>query len=360
MTGTTNTAVTWTASAGTVSTSGLYTAPASIAAQTTATVTATSVADPTKKASATVRLMPPVVVSVTPASSTLRQGQTQQFTASMTGTLDVGVTWMASAGTVSASGLYTAPASITAQTTATVTLMPSSIISGTVTPSSRGPEPQLPSAELLRHTIADSSGNYSFAGLATGTYTVTPTKASVVFTPATQTLTVSDSELHGSAQAWSISGVVYGSPATLTLSGTAAAATTTDGTGRYSFTGLKNGSYVVASSRSGYTFTPSTALVSVDNASVSGMNFTARVTPSSVTLSWTASRSLKVTGYNVYRATRTGGPYTKVNSSQVSSLTYVDSSGSSGQSYFYVAIAVDGSGNESAYSTEATATVPAS
>ena len=51
---------------GGINSSGLYTAPASIASQTTVTVTATSVADGTKSASATVTLVPaaPVVYSV--------------------------------------------------------------------------------------------------------------------------------------------------------------------------------------------------------------------------------------------------------------------------------------------------------
>lgn len=51
VTGSTNTAVTWTCSAGSVTAAGLYTAPATAG---TATVTATSVADATKSASATV------------------------------------------------------------------------------------------------------------------------------------------------------------------------------------------------------------------------------------------------------------------------------------------------------------------
>jgi len=57
VTGSSNTAVTWSASAGTISGSGLYTAPLSVPPD-TATVTATSVADTTKSASATVTITP--------------------------------------------------------------------------------------------------------------------------------------------------------------------------------------------------------------------------------------------------------------------------------------------------------------
>ncbi|MFH1844780.1 MAG: Ig-like domain-containing protein [bacterium] len=60
VTGTTNTAVTWTveegATRGTISAAGLYTAPAALPNPATATVKATSVADPTKSGTATVTL----------------------------------------------------------------------------------------------------------------------------------------------------------------------------------------------------------------------------------------------------------------------------------------------------------------
>jgi len=77
----------------------------------------------------------------------------------------------------------------------------------------------------------------------------------------------------------------------------------------------------------------------------------------SVTLSWTASTST-VTGYNVYRSTTSGSGYVKLNSALVIGLTYTDSNVLSGTTYYYVATAVDSSGNESGYSNEATAVIP--
>jgi hypothetical protein len=64
-----------------------------------------------------------VGVSVTPAVVTRSAGQTQQFTASVTGSSNTAVTWTISpnAGSISGSGLYTAPATIGAQQTVTVT-----------------------------------------------------------------------------------------------------------------------------------------------------------------------------------------------------------------------------------------------
>jgi RHS repeat-associated protein len=122
-----NTAVNWAispAGIGTVSSSGLYTAPASITSQQTVTITATSQADSTKSATATVTLMPAVAVSVTPTTATLNAGQTQQFSASVVNTNNTAVSWSISptgSGSVSSSGLYTAPTSLTKQQTVTVT-----------------------------------------------------------------------------------------------------------------------------------------------------------------------------------------------------------------------------------------------
>ena len=73
---------------------------------------------------------------------------------------------------------------------------------------------------------------------------------------------------------------------------------------------------------------------------------------------WMASASPNVIGYNVYRSTTSGGPYAKLNGSPVGATAYLDSNVASGQSYFYVATAVDSSNNESVYSTQATAIVP--
>jgi len=77
----------------------------------------------------------------------------------------------------------------------------------------------------------------------------------------------------------------------------------------------------------------------------------------SVTLSWQASTST-VAGYNVYRGTASGGPYTKLNSSLVAVTNYSDGSVQAGQTYYYVATAVDASNDESAYSNQTTAVVP--
>jgi len=74
-------------------------------------------------------------------------------------------------------------------------------------------------------------------------------------------------------------------------------------------------------------------------------------------LGWTASTST-VSGYNVYRGTVSGGPYTKINSALVTTTTNTDSTVLSGLTYFYVVTALDSNNAESAYSNEVSATIP--
>ncbi|HJV38995.1 MAG TPA: hypothetical protein VJ528_09170, partial [Geothrix sp.] len=116
VTGNTNTAVTWTvqegAPGGTVTSGGVYTAPATPG---TYHVIATSVADTSKRASATVTVTAPVVaVALTPTTTSLFTGASQTFTATVTGNANTAVTWTvqegALGGTITSGGVYTAPA----------------------------------------------------------------------------------------------------------------------------------------------------------------------------------------------------------------------------------------------------------
>ena len=127
VTNTANKAVTWSSSpvgVGSISTSGLYTAPATIATAQTVTVTATSLADTTVSSSATITLNPPIAVSMSPAATALDSGQTTQLTATVINTANKAVTWSTSpvgVGSITGSGLYTAPATINTAQTVTVT-----------------------------------------------------------------------------------------------------------------------------------------------------------------------------------------------------------------------------------------------
>jgi hypothetical protein len=84
----------------------------------------------------------------------------------------------------------------------------------------------------------------------------------------------------------------------------------------------------------------------------------AAVTSHSVALSWNPSITSGVSGYNIYRATTSGGyGTTPVNPSPVSGTTYTDTTVVSGQTYFYVATAVD-AGTQSIDSNEVQAVIP--
>jgi hypothetical protein len=111
--GTSNTAVTWSASAGTIATNGLYTAPSAAG---TYTISAISKADTSKFASAIVIVSAPqtVIVSVSPAAITAHPAQQVQFTATVSGISNTAVTWSVTqgSGTITQTGLYTAPQGI--------------------------------------------------------------------------------------------------------------------------------------------------------------------------------------------------------------------------------------------------------
>lgn len=131
VTGTSNTNVQWevnntaggSSQSGTISSSGLYTAP-STASALQVKVTAVASADPTKTASATVTVNPiatppppGISVTISPTAATVGAGTNQQFTATVTGTNNIGVTWSvdgiaggnSTVGSINSSGLYTAP-----------------------------------------------------------------------------------------------------------------------------------------------------------------------------------------------------------------------------------------------------------
>jgi Carboxypeptidase regulatory-like domain len=244
-------------------------------------------------------------------------------------------------------------------------------ISGTISPTTGGSGATVTlSGAGAAATTADGSGAYTFTGLANGTYAVTPSRAGYTFSPTSLNATVNGANVTGinftataQTNTFSISGTITptagGSGAAVMLSGPAAATTTADTSGNYSFTGLANGTYTVTPSNTGYTFSPVSQSVSVNGANQTGVNFTAVPQPShTVALSWSGSTTTTVTGYNVYRSTTNGSGYAKINSSLVAMLAYTDSTVSNGTTYYYVTTAVDSTGAESGYSNQATAVIP--
>jgi HYDIN/CFA65/VesB-like, Ig-like domain len=111
------------------------------------------------------------------------------------------------------------------------------------------------------------------------------------------------------------------------------------------------------------TFSPSTS-----GAASATLTFTSNAQPStttetltgtgtpapthSVALSWNASTSQDITGYNIYRAgyTTSCGSFSKINSVLNTGTLYTDSSVKNGSAYCFATTAVDTSNAESAYS----------
>ncbi len=121
-TGNFNASVTWSVNGiaggdainGTVSSSGTYSAPATLPPTNPVTVTATSVQDPTKSGSAPLNIF---TLAINPASATVFYNHTQQFTATVTGITNAAFVWLADHGTVDANGLYTPPLTISPNAT---------------------------------------------------------------------------------------------------------------------------------------------------------------------------------------------------------------------------------------------------
>jgi hypothetical protein len=82
------------------------------------------------------------------------------------------------------------------------------------------------------------------------------------------------------------------------------------------------------------------------------------VTTGQVALTWTSSLSTGIAGYNVYRATTSGGLYTKINSATVTASAFTDMTVVSGTTYYYVVTSVDSGSLESVFSNEVSATAP--
>jgi hypothetical protein len=146
VTGSSNTGVTWqvnsvaggNAQVGTISTTGLYTAPTTDLAM-QVTVTAIANADTTKSANAvvTVTAAPPptITITISPTTALLAINTSQQFMATVTGTTNTTVTWSVdginggntTVGTISTTGLYTSPATVGTHTVTATSVADTSV-----------------------------------------------------------------------------------------------------------------------------------------------------------------------------------------------------------------------------------------
>ena len=194
---------------GTISPTGLYTAPSTFptiayrpatnspSGTVTVTITAAAAADTSMLATATVTLIPAPTVSLSPATANVFTGNAQQFTATVTNAGNTNLTWQVNgvnggnttAGTITSTGLYTAPAVV--------------------------PSPAMVTITALSVVDAASSASASVTILATPVVTVAPPTASVMATKTQQfTATVSNN----TPVNWQVNGISGGNASLGTVS----------------------------------------------------------------------------------------------------------------------------------------------
>jgi hypothetical protein len=372
-----------------------------------------------------------ISVSVSPTAATVASGGTEQFSAQVTNTSNTAVTWSATSGTVSTTGLFTAP-TVTATKTVTVTatsvadntksaratvtvnaaagiltLNPTSISFGSVTVGQTSPVltttlTNTGNASLTITSDSISAGDFNWGGKGTCNYnTLAPGSSctySAKFTPTatgTRTATImiystaSDSTVTlplSGIGTTATAGTLGVSPATLALgsvvvgkSGTASGSLTAGGASvtvsavssnnsAFSVGGLSLPVTIPAGNSAAFTvtFSPQTtgavtaALTFTSNAqsstTVETLTGTGAAAPvHSVNLSWSASTSSNVSGYNIYRAAYASacGSFSKINSLLNTGTLYTDSAVVDGATYCYATTAVNTSNEESGYSNVA-------
>jgi hypothetical protein len=316
-------------------TSSSYTTAATISSDNGAlfTVVVSNSAGSATSNAATLSVNPaPVAPSITaqPASQTVTAGQTATFTVAATGTAPFSYQWKKNGTVISGatSSSYITPAETTsdngAQFNVTVSNSVGSVTSNAVTLTVNAPAGPL--------TVSTSS--LSFGNVNVGSSSV----LGVTFTNSgTANVNISNVSIAGPGFTASgiPAGLVLTSGQTASLSATFAPAAA----------GSVTGSVSVTSNASN-----SPATITLSGTGVQPVAHSA-------SLSWIASPST-VIGYHVYRATISGGPYTLLNSSLVSTTQYSDANVQSGQTYYYVVTAVDSSNQESSYSNQSSATIP--
>jgi hypothetical protein len=300
------------------------------------TVTVTGASGSVTSNAAPLKVLAPVTssapaISSQPASTAVTVGQTATFTVTATGSGTLTYQWSKNGAAISGatSTAYTTPATTSAdsgaQFTVTVTNSVSSVTSSAAILT-------VNASPTLILNASQTSLNFSSVNIGSSS------KLPVNFKNAgTGNVTISNVTISGAG--YTAAGVSSGQIVT------PGQTVTLEVTFTPSSAGALPGNVTVTSNA-----TNPTASVSLSGTGVQPVTHM-------VSLSWTASTST-VTGYNVYRSTVSGGPYTKVNSSVVAATTYSDSAVQASTTYFYVITSVDAQGVESAYSNEVSVTVP--
>lgn len=329
--------VTWSVDAGTISNSGLYTAPAVVSGTASATVTATSKQDKNKSGRGVLNIgssnntvsIDAVSVVATPSSISMGQTATCSATVTGTGSYSRTVTWSATGGTITSGGVFTPSGVGTGACIATSTQSGYTNVSGQA-------------AIIVTSTGTSSSLSASTTTIAFGTVNLnTPATQAVTLTASgTTAVTVSAASVSGTG--FSLSGATL--PITLNPNQTVQLFVAFDPT----VAGPATGQLKITSNAS----SGATTLV---NLTGSGQGVTYQVN-----LSWNAPATSAdpVAGYNVFRAPTGSSAFQQVNTSAVTTTSYVDGSVQNGTAYDYVVRSVDAAGAMSDASNTYTATIP--
>jgi hypothetical protein len=402
-------------------TASSYTTSATTASDNSAqfTVTVTNSISSVTSNAATLTVNVPPSITTQPASRTVNAGQAATFGVAATGTGTLSYQWKRDGNAINGATLasYTTPATVAsdngAQFSVTVTDAVSSVSSSpaTLTVNVPASAPSITAQPASKTVLAGQTATFSVAATGTGPlsyqwnkggtaigganstsyttpvatsadngaqFTVTVSNSAGKATSAAATLTVSavTTLLNASQTNLNFVNVNIGSnsvlPVVFTNGGNSditISNVTISGAG-YTASGVQSGQIVkpgqtatlnITFAPSGTGSMPGTVQV-ISNATNSPASVTlsgtgVQTATHSVTLTWTASTSV-VNGYNVYRSSISGGPYTKLNSTLITATTYDDTSVQAGQTYFYVVTSVDSSNVESANSTEVSATIP--
>jgi hypothetical protein len=194
-----------------------YTAPTQVPSAAVSLI-ATSLADPTKSAAAAITVMAPVGVTVSPATATVQESQTQNFTATvLNDSRNLGVTW-----TLSGTGC-TGNACGTLSSTSSASGMPVSYTAPATTPNP-------PTVTVTATSVSDTS----HAASATVTITQPPPTVIVKVSPTNQKLAVNQTQTFAATvqkdtQSQGVTWTLSGSGCTGSACGTLSASSSSSG-----------------------------------------------------------------------------------------------------------------------------------
>jgi hypothetical protein len=273
-----------------------------------------------------------LTISTQPASKTVTAGQTATFSVVAAGPAPLAYQWKKSGVAISGatSATYTTAPATTSENGESFTVTVSSSGDGANVTSN----PATLTVDASASTLTASTTSLDFPNVNVGAGSALP----VAFTnTGSSEITISNVVIAGAG--YTANGVQSGQILAPGQTGTLNVTFDPSGTGTIA------GSLTVTSNAAN-----SPARIALSGTGVQAVQHSA-------TLSW-ADSDPTVTGYNVYRSTASGGPYTKLESALVAATTSTDTAVQAGQTYYYVVTSVDSSGVESAYSSEASATIP--